>query len=41
MLGVERISVLLGEGEALAFVEGYDEDARLWCLDDRGLGEGF
>jgi hypothetical protein len=35
------ISVLLREREALAFVEGDDEDAGFRGLDDRCLGEGF
>jgi hypothetical protein len=38
---VEGISVLFGEGEALAFVEGYDKDTGFGRLDDRGLSEGF
>jgi hypothetical protein len=35
------ISVLLREGEALAFVKSYDEDAGFRGLDNWGLGEGL
>jgi len=33
--------MLLGQGEALAFVESDDEDTRLGRFDDGGLRKGF
>jgi len=41
MLEVESIAVLLGQGEALAFVEGDNEDAGLRGLDNGDLAERF
>ncbi len=41
MLGAKYISVLFWQGEALALVEGDDEDTGLQGLDNGGLAERF